>query len=150
MLWEFEPERLEEAVEQLVGQTILVCGGPERRGDEIVSFQVRHVYHTYLDVRNRLTRETATSLLHFLYHLGSGVYINRLWTFLWHSEHSQVTPDISRTRMNPTIFHALRKARSGRVLRIYTNWKHTGRQSLFEGEEGPELAVRIHCKYTYP
>ena len=140
--WDFDPGLLEEAVSQLVGQPILVGGPPARPADEVVCFGIGLdlPFGTWnncmqmlraenklirLEVLNQLTRETATSLLHLLHHLGNGTYLAtiRLPSFyIQHiDQHARQSVEIrDGTHLNPAIFTALRQARGGRrALEVY-------------------------------
>jgi hypothetical protein len=130
MQWEFDPDRLEAAVSQLVGQLVLI---PDRDPTEVVSFGVgvdesgpKYV-RCYLEIHNQLTRETATSLLHFLHHISSNTYFEQLYLVLWRCEYTQPSdlhwrqsePTPTGTCINPMIFDALRQASGRRVLHLY-------------------------------
>lgn len=133
--WEFDPDRLEDAVSQLVGQPILVGGLTERPADEVISFTVysesmrtdgqRYDTENYLQVVSQLTRETATSLLHLLHHLDNHTYLglldpsSRYLKYLKGSSIYRIRPMEEGTQINPAIFTALRQARGGRLLELY-------------------------------
>jgi hypothetical protein len=122
-------------VSQLEGQLVLL---PTRDPSEVALFGVRTkasatVVQSYLEIRNQLTRETATSLLHFLHYLGSGTYFERFFTDLWNFDHARPNEltwlpnnatNNTRTRfgihINPSIFDALQQASGRRVLHLYT------------------------------
>lgn len=133
--WEFHPDRLDEAISQLVGQPILVGGPPERPADEVVSFAVsfgqwieggqayRNNRSILLEVGNQMTGPTATGVLHLLHHLcndttyhevfdGSSFYSDDNGPpYAWYMNDG--------TQFNPAIFTALRQARGERDLELY-------------------------------
>lgn len=118
-------------------QTLLVGGDPER-APEIVAFGVvfyssRDLVRVCLGVRNQLRLETATSVLHLLHHLSTGVCIGQLLADLhtYDSDDSSNTPDRER-RLNPAIFDALRELRGGRLFRLHT-LQGGGESSVFRG-----------------
>lgn len=158
--WDFDPERLEAAVIQLVGKPILVGGAPERIADEVVSFRVMldsptgrifpavqppirlhgpNDREVRLEVMNQLTRKTATCLLHFFHHLSNGTYFRN---FIRSSNH-----DDFEVQFNPDICTALRKARGGKVLEVYTTL--CGRSRWYRNiyEEALEAqGLKIHTR----
>jgi hypothetical protein len=132
MQWEFDRDRLEEVVSQLVGQHILVGGPPVRPADEVVALSV------WLDspsversndrlagwrvIRlvavNELTKETATSVLHLLHHFLVGdTYIKDFMAYSTYYPRPTLTRPQNQppwrqmddwTHLNPVIFIALR------------------------------------------
>jgi hypothetical protein len=142
-------------VSQLMGTMVLV---PDREPTEVVSFSVlveapdgRDAY-TCLDIVNRLTAETATSLLHFLHHLCSGTFVSDLYTELWKYDytkeripHREVDPVLvtTGTALSQEIFQALQQA-SGRMgwLHLYTDRRHCIGPAVF----GRTKNVRLHYR----
>lgn len=149
----FNADRLETAVSSLAGQLALV---PDRGPTEVVALGVvttlpgsKHAW-TFLEIRNQLTKETATSLLHFLHHLGSGTYFDNFYTELWSFGYDQPNNlhtgagEIIRTgvHLNPMLFDALRQADGRRVENFY---------AVGRSQKGPSVFVewktaRLHHK----
>lgn len=120
--WEFDTKSFDAAVSQLVGQPIIMGGVREGAESEIVRF---HIGLSHLEVGNCLTRETAASVLHLFLHLGSARYVHSLCAALWNYVYegpNSVNWALERdgAHLNPGIFTALRQARSGRVLELYS------------------------------
>lgn len=151
----FNADRLETAVSSLAGQLALV---PDRGPTEVVALGVvttlpgsKHAW-TFLEIRNQLTKETATSLLHFLHHLGTGIYIDRFCTRLWNSDYARPS-DLSfrfaeytntGTHFNEKVFEALRQTRGGKVLHLYAVWRSSSdaRRSVLGGSK----SVKLHSR----
>lgn len=151
--WDFDPDTLEHTVGQLAGQMLLVGGDTERAADEIVCFylglngmlRATTEKRVCLGVRNRLTRETATAVLHLFHHLGTGTYIDRLHTDVWVRDRDTDTYESDRggCRLNQAIFDALQGLREGQVPRLHVcQQKRTGTTSMSIFGEG----VRLHSK----
>lgn len=143
---------------RLVGQLVLV---PDRAPTEAVALRVllsetrsaNGNSHTWckLEIQNQLTRETATSLLHFLHHLSSGTFINELSTTLWKYEYAQPSDlcpqDIDSvetgTHLNQAIFDAMQQVSGRRVLKLYAlELRGNQRQSVLWKPSN----VRLHHK----
>ena len=85
---------------------------------------------TCLAMRNQLTKASATHLLHFLYHLGTGTYVKNFFAELFISRMQWTTclvpflgDNTGDAQINPAIFEALRQARGGKKLELYTRMR---------------------------
>lgn len=153
--WDFDAEKLEAAVSQLVGEPILMGGARERPGNEVVRFSVTldppsggQGTVLILEVGNRLTRETASSLLHLFHHLGTGTYVGTLVPVPWNCTlyahwNLHWTVEEEGTHFNPAIFTALLQARGGKKLElhavVYSHCSYA--PNIFEEVLGKTVAV---------
>lgn len=141
---DFDPNRLEEAISQLVGQPLFVGGPPERPANEIIVFEVwpdpptgnvvwegfqvhaRGQRVILLHLVNQLTRETAASVLHLFHHFTERSYLGVLQDSSTAIDYTDPAADgdffvRDGTHFNPAIITALRHAKGVRVLDLYTD-----------------------------